>query len=77
MSDLRFAIRSLRKARGYTAVTVLSLAVGIGVNAMLFTAIYAVWVAPIPGVTEQDRIVDPVTVDGGIAFAKSSLSTAE
>lgn len=66
MRDVRFAVRSLRKARGYTAVTVLSLAVGIGVNAMLFTAIYAVWVAPVPGVTGQDRIVDPVIVDGGM-----------
>jgi predicted permease len=63
--DVVFAFRSLRKARSYTAVTVLSLAVGIGVNSALFTAIHAVWVAPVPGVTGQDRIVDPVVVQEG------------
>lgn len=64
-SDARFAVRSLRKARSYTLVTVFSLAVGIGVNSALFSAIHAVWVAPVPGVTEQDRIVDPVVVRDG------------
>lgn len=63
LNDVRFAFRTLRKARGYTMVTVLSLAVGIGVNSALFTAIYASWVAPVPGVTGQDRMVDPVTID--------------
>ena len=63
LNDVRFAFRTLRKARGYTTVTVLSLAVGIGVNSALFTAIYASWVAPVPGVTGQDRMVDPVTID--------------
>ena len=65
LHDVRFAFRSLRKARGFSLIVVLSLAVGIGVNAALFTAIHAVWLAPVPGVTEQDRIVDMVTIDGG------------
>lgn len=65
LNDVKFAFRSLRKARGYTTVTVLSLAVGIGVNSALFTAIHAVWVAPVPGVTGQERIVDPVIVQDG------------
>ncbi len=65
LQDVRFALRALRKARGYTAVTVLSLAVGIGVNAAVFTAVHAVWIAPVPGVTGQERIVDMVVVDGG------------
>jgi predicted permease len=65
LQDVRIALRSLRKARSYTAVTVLSLAVGIGVNSGVFSAIHAVWVAPVPGVTAQDRIVDPVIVQDG------------
>jgi macrolide transport system ATP-binding/permease protein len=65
LADVRFAVRSLRKARSYTVVTVVSLAVGIGVNSAFFSAIHAVWVAPVPGVTEQDRIVDPVVVEDG------------
>jgi predicted permease len=68
VSDVRLAVRSLRKARGYAAVTVLSLAVGIGVNAAVLTAVYAVWFSPVPGVTEQDRIVDPVTVQEGADY---------
>lgn len=65
LKDVVLAFRSLGNAPGYTVVTVLSLAVGIGVNAALFTAIRAVWVAPVPGVTGQDRIIDPVIVQGG------------
>ena len=65
LKDVVLAFRSLGSALGYTVVTVLSLAVGIGVNAALFTAIHAVWVAPVPGVTGQDRIIDPVVVQGG------------
>jgi len=68
LRDVRFAFRSLLKARSYTAVTVFSLAAGIGVNSALFSAIHAVWVAPVPGVTGQDRIVDPVVVDGGADY---------
>jgi putative ABC transport system permease protein len=63
--DVRFTLRGLRKASGFVIVTVLSLAVGIGVNAALFTAIHAVWLAPVPSVTGQDRIVDMVPVIRG------------
>lgn len=65
LGDVRFALRSLRRGWGYAVVTLLSLAVGIGVNSALFSAIHAVWVAPVPGVTGSDRIVDPVIVQRG------------
>jgi hypothetical protein len=65
LADVRFAFRSLRKARSYTVVTVFSLAVGIGVNSAVFSAIHAVWVAPVPGVTGQNRILDLVVVEDG------------
>jgi hypothetical protein len=65
LSDVSFAFQSLRKTWDYTAVTVLSRAVGIGVNSAFSSAIHAVWVAPVPGVTGQDRIVDPVIVPEG------------
>jgi predicted permease len=65
LNDVRFAFRSLRRARGFAIVAVLSLAVGIGVNTALFTAIHAVWLAPVPGVTGHDRIVDMVPVIRG------------
>ena len=65
LGDVRLALRSLGKARGYAAVTVVSLAVGIGVNSALFQAMHAVWVAPVPAVSEPGRVVDPVIVQEG------------
>jgi predicted permease len=65
LQDVRFTIRGLRRVGGFVVVAVLSLAVGIGVNTALFTAIFAVWLAPVPGVTGQDRIVDMVPVIRG------------
>jgi predicted permease len=63
--DVRFTLRALRKASGFTFVAVISLAVGIGVNAGLFTVVHATWVAPVPGVMGEDLIVDMVPVIGG------------
>ncbi|MFC1529745.1 ADOP family duplicated permease [Gemmatimonadota bacterium] len=65
LQDVRYTFRSLRKSSGFVIVSVLSLAVGIGVNTALFTAIHAVWIAPVPGVVGEDRIVDMVPVING------------
>jgi predicted permease len=65
LQDVRYTLRGLGRAGGFAAVAVISLAVGIGVNSALFTAIHAVWLAPVPGVTGQDRIVDMVPVIRG------------
>ncbi len=67
--DIRYTLRSLRRARGFVIVAVLSLAVGIGVNTAVFTTIHAVWFAPVPGVTGQERIVDMVPVVHGEDYA--------
>ena len=55
--DVRYALRSMRRRPSFTAVVLLTLALGIGVNAAIFTVVNATILRPLPFADAQ-RIVD-------------------
>ena len=48
LQDIRFALRSLRRSPGFTTVVVAVLALGIGVNTMIFCMVYGIMFRPWP-----------------------------
>jgi len=55
-SDIRYAIRNLIHRPGFTAIAVITLALGIGANSAIFSAIQALLLKPLP-IPDQDRVV--------------------
>jgi len=65
LSDLRYAIRSLRRSPGFTLVAVLTLALGIGANTTVFSWMEGLVLDPFPVVREPDRLVAITLVGQG------------
>src|SRR3979411_2700400 len=56
VNDLKFAIRSLARTKGLTATVVLTLALGIGANAAIFTLVRGVLLRPLVN-RDEDRLL--------------------
>jgi predicted permease len=71
--DLRFGVRMLLKNRGFSAVAVISLALGFGLNTTIFTVVNAILLNPLP-VRDVSRLVELDTVDTKTKVTQSNFA---
>ena len=60
MQDVRYTIRLMRRSPGFTAVAIVSLALGIGANSAIFSLIDTLMLRPLP-VRDPQQLVEPLS----------------
>jgi hypothetical protein len=76
LRDLRFSLRGLSRAPGFTAAAVVALALGIGATTAIFSVVHAVLLRSF-GWGEESRLVSVYRVFAGIGSGKGRLSIGE
>ncbi len=74
--DVRFGVRMLAKTPGFTAVAVLTLALGIGATTAIFSAVYAVLLKPLP-FRDSSRLVFVAKKNPPRGWTRNPISPTE
>lgn len=72
LRDLRFSVRMLLKNPAFTIAAVLTLALGIGMNAATFSTVHSLLLRPLPGAESPDRLVQLYREWPGIEYGANS-----
>src|ERR1700748_761157 len=75
-NDLKFGLRSLGRTKGLTVTVVLTLALGIGANAAIFTLVRGVLLRPLVN-RDEDRLIYIRQSARGIGFDNATFSVPE
>lgn len=70
VQDVRYGLRSLRKAPGFTVIATLALALGIGANTVLFSVISFSLLRPLPFPEPARIVVFNETAGIGLALSR-------
>jgi putative ABC transport system permease protein len=74
--DLRYGARMLLKKPGFTLIAVITLALGIGANTAIFSAVNAVLLRPLP-YERPERLMALYTAEPALGYPRTGLSEAE